>query len=376
MAEGDVRYGDRLLLAKVETTYGVDPKPVGTNAVRAKNLTRKQYAGNFITREYDTPSAGAREQLNAMPHSTFSFDVDLGPAKAVAGAPGYGVLLEACGFEASDDSAENVEAYADKKAYKAGALVTSESNNYRCIKAHTADASANKPGTTGGKEFWVSTQLLGANKRYTPLKNVLKSKSFTGYFFTDTDRQRMLGSRGTLSMTFETGAEPMASFEYTSFYDRPTTQTAITPDITAYQTAEPVTFANTPIVELFDVVDLPCASVNITQGNTVTFQNLINHREVYITAREMTLSIVISGRLVSNYNWLKNRIESHLGTIHKGRFKLRHGSISRHIVLTSNRMQLLDLDETDRDGLRFFTLTGRFLQALATTDDEFSIRFV
>ena len=58
----------RYILAKIESTYGVDPTPTaGANAILTSGLNRKIYEGNKVTRELDRATLGADEEINTSP---------------------------------------------------------------------------------------------------------------------------------------------------------------------------------------------------------------------------------------------------------------------------------------------------------------------
>src|SRR5690348_10332001 len=89
----------RLLLAKVETTYGTDSVPTGlANAILIKNLNVTPMDATLVSRDLIRPFLGANQQLVADAHVKLDFEVEIAGAGAAGTAPGYGPLLRACGM--------------------------------------------------------------------------------------------------------------------------------------------------------------------------------------------------------------------------------------------------------------------------------------
>ena len=96
--ESFLRTRKKLLLAKLEGTYGTDSTPTGAaNAILTQNLSIKPQI-DYVERKTDRGSMGGDLSLHTSRFLTFEFDVDLQSSGRVGTAPGWGNLLRACGF--------------------------------------------------------------------------------------------------------------------------------------------------------------------------------------------------------------------------------------------------------------------------------------
>lgn len=96
--ESFLRTRKKLLLAKLESTYGTDPTPTGAdNAILTQNLSIKPQI-DYVERKTDRGNMGGDLSLHTSRFLTFEFDVDLQSSGAAGTAPAWGKLLKACGF--------------------------------------------------------------------------------------------------------------------------------------------------------------------------------------------------------------------------------------------------------------------------------------
>jgi len=90
---------NRIVLAKIESSYGTDPTPTGAaNSILVKNLNRVIYEGNRVSRDVVYTYMGNDEEVNTGPFVTVTFDVEFAGGSAAGTAPQFGVLLRACGL--------------------------------------------------------------------------------------------------------------------------------------------------------------------------------------------------------------------------------------------------------------------------------------
>ena len=87
----------RLLLAKLETTYGTDPTPVvGSDAILVRNIEVTPLEVDTVNRELIRPFLGQADQLLAQQRVLINFEVELAGSGSAGTAPAYGPLLQAC----------------------------------------------------------------------------------------------------------------------------------------------------------------------------------------------------------------------------------------------------------------------------------------
>ncbi len=92
-------YRKKLLLSKLEETYGTDPTPVGTsNAILTRDLTIQLMQGDVVERNSDRPTLGGELSYHVAPYTRMTFMVEAAAAGTAGDAPAYGPLLQACGL--------------------------------------------------------------------------------------------------------------------------------------------------------------------------------------------------------------------------------------------------------------------------------------
>lgn len=95
----------KLLLLKLETTYGVDPTPTGANNyVEARNVAITPYEADVADRQLVRQSMGNTSKLITGRRVKLSFDVALAASGVAGTAPKIAPVLRACGW------AENITA--------------------------------------------------------------------------------------------------------------------------------------------------------------------------------------------------------------------------------------------------------------------------
>ncbi len=87
----------KVLLAKIETTYGTDPTPTGElNAILATQVRLTPMEGQDENRDLELPYLGAQRTIPKELHAKLAFRVEMTPSGTVGTAPAWGVLLRAC----------------------------------------------------------------------------------------------------------------------------------------------------------------------------------------------------------------------------------------------------------------------------------------
>ena len=85
----------RLLRAKIESTYGTDPTPAGTDAVLVRSLEVTPLQSDVVERELIRPYFGNFEQLLANQHVEITFEVELAGSGTAGTAPKWGPIFRA-----------------------------------------------------------------------------------------------------------------------------------------------------------------------------------------------------------------------------------------------------------------------------------------
>lgn len=93
------------ILAKIEVTEGVDPVPTGSaNALLVSDITVNPLNAQNVDRDFIRNYFGASEQLVGTAYVEIGFTVELAGAGTAGAVPGWGPLLQACGFAVTDDT--------------------------------------------------------------------------------------------------------------------------------------------------------------------------------------------------------------------------------------------------------------------------------
>lgn len=198
---------ERLLLAKIETTKGVDSVPVvGANAVRIKT-------GKITVTQESLMRDVVKQTMGPLPHLVgkqifqLEIEVEVKSSGTLGTAPELGVLMRGCGLNET-------------------------------IVAVTSVA-------------------------YDPLTSAHKSLSM--YWYEDGLRYVMLGAVGKCSFDAQIGAVPMLKFTFMAPYVAPTVVAA--PAGAVYQSAAPLVMNNTDVIN--DGSPIKVGAFSLEDGNDV-----------------------------------------------------------------------------------------------------------
>ena len=243
----------RVLLAKVESTYGTDAAPAATDAVLARSLELEVEA-ELLERELVRPTLGNLPALSAMRRCRVRAEVELAGPGAAGTTPAWGRLLRGCGLS------ETV----------------------------TAGTKVDYQPATDGHE------------------------SLTLHWFADGVVHKVTGARGTASLRLEAGQIPVLTFEFTGLYQDPTDQALPTADVSAWKTPVIPSRAETPT---FDLHGISCTarSFELDIANGVIFRDLVGASDVLVTDRAPRGSASIEAVPTSVKNWFATARQGTLG---------------------------------------------------------------
>jgi hypothetical protein len=145
------------ILAKIETTVGVDSVPTGAaNALLVSNVSINPLNAQNVDRDLIRSYFGSSDQLVGTAYKEVGFDIELAGSGAAGTAPKWGPLLRACAF------AETINA--------------------------------------------------GVSAEYNPI--TVGQEAVTIYYYDDGVQHRLLGARGTFEIKAGIGARPVLSFRF------------------------------------------------------------------------------------------------------------------------------------------------------------------
>jgi hypothetical protein len=235
---------NKVLLAKIEATYGTDSTPVGTtDAILATDFTIMPMEGEDVSRDLDTNFIGGQPTIPAGLFRKIRFKVELEPSGTAGTAPAWGVLMRGCGIS--------------------------------------------------------QTVVAVTSVTYAPV--ALPVDSLTIWFQVGLTRYRFAGARGTVVMRFSASGIPYLEFEFTGLYITPAEATSITPTLTGFRTPRVVSRANTPTFTL-NAVSVPMRSFALDVGNQVEPRFLVNLEEIIITDRKDMVETTIEAVPLTTLN--------------------------------------------------------------------------
>lgn len=311
------------ILAKLETTEGVDAAPSGAanamlvtefnlNPLDAKNVDRKVVRGYF----------GASEQLVGSASIKLGFSVEMAGSGTAATAPAFDPLLQACGMAA---------------------------------------ASLTTPNRV----------------EYTPISSAIKS--ITANYYDDGICHKMLGSRGSFSLSAKAGEIPTFKFDFTGLDGGVATGTT-TGTYSAFKTPVPVTKANVIDITigatyaagvLTGGTVYPSTGMDLDIGNAVSFTPLLSSESVEITDREVKGSFSLDLTAAQEVTFMgivkantTQSIALTLGTVSGNKW-----------IIFIPCAQLINPKKTDLSGKRLISFDFRALPTPAGTGND-EIRLV
>lgn len=299
----------KVIGVKLETAYGVDAGPVGSDAILTSGLSRSVYEGSRVSRDVDRPELGNSEEINTGAYSTVTFDVELASSGTPGVAPAWGKLLRACAFSEVVDAAD------------------------------------------------VS---------YQPVSDAFESCSI--YYLLDGEVQMMTGCRGTVSFKLERGQLPKMSFTFTGLYKRPEAGT-FTPDWSAFQAPLPVNEQNTKTYDVHGYSAV-ASSFEFDIANEIQYSNMIGAEQVLMVDRKPTGKVMLNAPSVGDKDFFEV-VESHNG-ISTGPVEIEHGTQPGHIInISAPKTQLSTIADSDADGAAAYDMSAIYLPV--SGDDEVKI---
>lgn len=299
----------RLILAKTETTYGVDSVPTGSaNAMLVRNLTVNPINATTVSRDVIRPYLGNSDTLIAERHVTADFEIELQGSGTAGTAPAWGPLLEACAFS---------------------------------------------------KTIVATTSVT-----YAPQSNTFPS--LTIYYNVDGLLHSITGARGTVELSLTVKQIPVLKFKFMGIYNPPSDVAAPTVDFTQFQVPKVVNTANSSAFSIYGYSGY-LESVNLNLANDVQYRTLVGYEAVNVVDRKPSGTFVIEAPHISvkDFFTLANN-----GTT--GAMSVTHGAVAGDIVtLAAPRITLGNLTYSDTQGVQMLNLP--FVASPVTGNDELTI---
>lgn len=239
----------KFLIAKIESTYGTDPSPVGaSDAIQVTNV-------EVTPIESDNAQASAfqgfignstRGTIVANKRVAITFDVELAGSGTAGTAPAFGTLLKSCGLSET--------------------IVASTSVTYAGVSSSFDSA--------------------------------------TIYCFYDGTRHKITGARGSVTLNFTAGSFPTASFTMVGIYNAPD-DTALSGTFTVANQAAAleVNDTNVTTATFHGVTEVRLESLDLALNNNVIYKETLSSQEVLIVDRAPGGTAVIEAPAVGTTDY-------------------------------------------------------------------------
>lgn len=309
-----IRTSREVLLAKVESTYNVDPTPTAVaDAILVGNASWGHEGLRMNERNTIHGTLAKRQSLYGGTLKTISFDVELKGSGAAGTAPEFGVLFKGCGF--------------------------------------------------------TETVVASTSVTYDPSSDEADHESLTFYYYQDGLLHVITGARGTFSVNLETGAIPVVSFVFTGHTTTPSDVALPTPTLDA---TEPFAIKGASFS-----IDSYAACINslaFDMGISVITPSCMNDSdgfgEVTIGSRDCNGSIDPEAELTATEDFYGNFVSGKKMALTTGVIGSTAGN---RFQIDMDQVYYRDASPGDRDGIRTFELP--FGAVETSGDDEVSIIF-
>ena len=302
----------RLILAKIESTYGTDSVPAGTDAVLVRSLEVTPLEADVVSRDLIRPYLGNSDQLLANPRVRCSFELELAGSGTAGTAPRYDALLKSCGMS--------------------GTVVASTSVTYAPVSATFS--------------------------------------SCTIVYNIDGVQHKLTGVRGTVSMNCQLGQIPTLQFEMTGIYNAPTDTAQ--PAVTYAAQATPLIFkeGNTSAFQFFSYSGC-LSSVTFNLANEIVYRELVGcTKEVIITDRKPAGEVVIEAPTIATKDYFTLALGSATGNL-----TFLHGTTAgNRVTFTASQADVTQPTYSEQDGIAMLNLPYVALPTTAG-NNEFSLAF-
>jgi hypothetical protein len=250
----------KFLIAKIETTYGTDPSPVGgSDAVQVTNLEVTPIESDNVQAASYQGFLGnsTRGTLVANKRVSVTFDVELAGSGAAGTAPAFGPLLKSCGLSETTSS--------------------------------------------------------GVSVTYAPVSSSFSSATI--YCFYDGTRHKITGARGTVSFNLTAGQFAVASFQFIGIYNAPD-DTAVSGSFTVANQAAAIEVNDTNVTTatFHGVTSSRIESFDMALNNELLYKETASNKEVLITNRAPGGTAVIEAPAVGTTDFFAKAVAAATGS--------------------------------------------------------------
>lgn len=352
----------RVILAKIESSYGTDSTPDGSNAILCKNLNFNPIQAERVNRDLQRPYFGNSEELLATTFVQADFEVEMAAAGTAGQTPAYDALLRACAFSKTLKTASVTIVTASLVATvtHAGHGYTGTGNKITIAGANESDLNGMKTitvidedsysyATTEGDGAATGTIVCQTGIEYAPISEGIES--LTLYCNIDGVLHKMTGGRGSVELVVNVKQIPVFRFSFTGLYEAPTDTAAPTVDFSGFQIPLIANTQNTPGFTLFGF-SANLESANFNMSNDVQYISLIGDESVKILDRRPAGNLVFEAPTIASKDFFTSAAETEVGEL-----VLDHGvKAGQKVKLTAPRVNLGNPTYQDSNGTQMLSM--------------------
>jgi len=303
----------RVILVKVESTYGTDPVPVvGTDALLVRDVQITPLQADYADRSLIRPYFGSSDQIPTTSQVALDIELELVGMKGLGVAtPATGALLRACGL---------------------------------------------------GETIVASTSVT-----YDPVSTGFES--CTAYFNLDGVLHKVTGARGSASLSLKAQELPVIRVRLVGIFNAVTDTAAGTPVYTDFKTPVPCNSTNTTGLDIHGFTAGVLDTLDIDLANNIVFRSLVGGSdEVLLTDRAPSGSISIEATTVAAKAWFPTIQNATTGVL-----SVAHGPAGNRVTVSATKLQLTNPQFQDSDGVAMLQMGAQFIPS--SGNDEISIAF-
>ena len=380
----------RLILVKLESTYGTDAAPVAADAILCSSLELSPLEGSSVDRNFIRPYFANSGSIRVENFASVSFETEIAGSGTAGTAPEWDVLIRSCNFTATTTDAAitgTTTAYSTITAKTVtlsvgatddiytGMTVTfgTDTTKYEIVKFVTSTkvATLNKGLVVAAAS--AGTFVISPNVIYLPNSNfgTTASTSASIYFNIDGVRHVLLGARGTASFDLSPKQIPKIKWKFTGLLGTisDSQQSTTSTDFSSWQVPVTVSTANTTDVSILGYNSAIIEKLTFDIANTVAYRQTLGSESVLITDRKPAGSISLEASTLATKDWFTPVRSSTTGV-----FCIKHGQAAGNIVgFTAPQMQLTDPKYSDSNGVQMLDMGIMFQPLGAGGNDELRI---
>lgn len=394
---GQITRNNRVLVGKLESTYGVDANPTGAlNAIRVTDLSIKPVLGNQKRINYIRGFLGIGRNVRTELYRSITFKVDMVSALTPGQAPPYGFILRACGM------AETLLAAAVTGTLQAGSTATT-------LKLPAAASAINgayigaKSRITGGLGSGQAASGIaydGVSKiltldrplatvpdgtsavsidpfaRYNPISDLGTMEAATFYYYTGNKvRHKLLGCRGNAKWDASSKDTGFIEFEMFGLYGGVADASEASVVTTNWVDPWEVGFGRT-YGQFFGkqftggATGLQMGKFSLDLGHKPKYRSVVGFQGINSTDRESTGSITLDATLVAEQDIWAIVTGSTTGAIGIEQPDTNNGSVRLDVP----KADPTDADDGDDEGISINNIPFDCMPVLGNDDFYYTCR--